>query len=105
MGAQEFAQMQLMILQLLADEDSTVSGFELRKKMETLGLKKSGPRFYQVMSKLEDASCVSAERTVVNHRGRDYQQVVYGLTPGGRFVLEQRRNEINTLAGRSLLAW
>ena len=48
---------------------SSASGIEIRRRLDSFGAKKSGPAFYQLMARMEDAGLVE---------GWYEQQIIYG---------------------------
>ena len=74
-------QLQLAVLgSLLSGE---VSGRELREKLSTLGFKKSGPAFYQMMSRLEDGKMVKGHYDEKIVEGQRIKERRYKVTASG----------------------
>ncbi len=79
--------LQFLVIESLLDGDR--SGRQVREYMGTRGARKSGPAFYQLMSRLEDAGLVEGrydDRDVAGHR---LKERVYKLIGAGRRAYEQ----------------
>ena len=63
----ELSHLQFLVLGILLASER--SGLEVRDRLAEFGVKKSGPAFYQLMARLEDAELVD---------GRYHQQVIDG---------------------------
>jgi len=82
----ELSHLQFAVLNVLGS--STISGKELRKALaDEHGLKKSGPAFYQMMARLEEAKFV---------KGWYEQQVIDGQ------IIKERNYEITANGVRAL---
>lgn len=74
MGLPRLSHLQFLVLGILLDAER--SGRELRERLADFGVRKSGPGFYQLMARLEDAGFVT---------GRYRQEVVEGQILRERF--------------------
>ena len=67
--------------------DSLISGEKygraLREILKEKGVKKSGPAFYQLMSRLEDAGFIEGRYENKMVRGQTVRERVYGITSCG----------------------
>ena len=79
----EITHLQFLVLASLLDGEQ--SGRFLRLKLDEIGERKSGPAFYQMMARLEDAGLV---------RGRYEQKIVEGQ------IIKERRYRV-TAAGHA----
>ena|SRR5438128_4961858 len=70
----QLTHLQFVVLDVLGTNE--VSGRQLRKRLSERGIKKSGPAFYQLMARLEEAKCVD---------GRYTQEVIDGQ------IIKERR--------------
>ncbi len=85
MGFPEITHLQFFVLAALLDGEQ--SGHSLREKLVKEGERKSGPAFYQMMARLEDAGLV---------QGHYDQKVIAGQ------IIKERRYKI-TAAGNAAL--
>jgi len=76
--------LQFMLLGFL--QQGPTCGQELRDALRSAGVRRSGPGFYQLMSRLEDSGFV---------RGRYEQRIVSGQ------IIRQRCYELTALGGRA----
>ena len=77
MRVPKLSHIQFMILTLLRSEDA--SGKQIREALHRAGVRRSGPGFYQIMSRMEDAGFV---------RGKYRQEIVDGQ------IIRERSYEI-----------
>jgi DNA-binding PadR family transcriptional regulator len=82
--------LQFLVLDALAGEEH--AGRTLRERLADYGVRNSGPAFYQMMSRLEEAGFVEGwyEQTVVE--GQNLKERRYRLTRDGKRALEETRN-------------
>jgi DNA-binding PadR family transcriptional regulator len=75
-----------VILSLLGEH--TVSGRQLRERLKDIGLKRSGPAFYQLMARLEERGYVQGwyKQAVID--GQIIKQRFYNVTSEGFRVLQ-----------------
>ncbi len=67
MGLPRLSHLQFLVLGVLLSEE--LRGRDIRARLEEFGVRKSGPGFYQLMARLEDARFV---------RGRYEQEIIEG---------------------------
>ena len=74
--------LQFAVLEVLGTARN-VSGKELRKSLDGLGIKKSGPAFYQMMSRLEESKFVEGwyEQQIID--GQIIKERQYKITGSG----------------------
>lgn len=79
--------LQFAIMATLKDGERT--GLAVRDELKRVGISKSGPGFYQVMARLEDAKLVTGryEHSVLD--GQPIKERVYELTGAGQRVLTE----------------
>ena len=82
MGVPTITSLQYFILCQLADAD--LAGHELRSKLQKEGIRKSGPAFYQLMARLEDARMVTGWYENATIDGQIVRERRYEITCGGR---------------------
>jgi DNA-binding PadR family transcriptional regulator len=73
----------LQILVIEAVGASQVSGRDLRARLAETGARKSGPAFYQLMSRLEESRFVEGEYAQKVIDGRVFKERVYRVTGEG----------------------
>jgi DNA-binding PadR family transcriptional regulator len=81
-----------------------VTGRELRERLSESGFKKSGPAFYQAMSRLEDSGFVKGSYTQKIVEGQIIKERKYELTGTGERALREAVSfysalNINTAGG------
>src|SRR6266404_4903821 len=90
--------LQFLILDALADGER--SGQEVRDALKTARVRKSGPAFYQLMARLEDAKFVSGRYEQKTIDGQPIKQRRYKLLAGGlRALAETREFYLERLGG------
>jgi DNA-binding PadR family transcriptional regulator len=97
----EITHLQFLVLEALTEADAP--GRELRALLVSHGVRSSGPAFYQMMSRLEDAGLVDGayDQRVVG--GQHVKERRYRLTKAGaRGVAETRSFYLDRLAARRL---
>ena len=70
----------------------TLSGREIRESLEGLDVRKSGPAFYQLMSRLEDGGLVKGEYSQEIVAGQIIRERHYTLTAAGSGAFEESRD-------------
>jgi DNA-binding PadR family transcriptional regulator len=73
-------------------------GHEVRTKLKELGIRKSGPGFYQAMARLEDAGFVSGWYENVDVRGQVIKQRRYRVLGKGFRAFHRTRDFYSTRA-------
>lgn len=89
-GLPELTHLQFLVLTIVRIR--TMSGKELREKLKTIAtIKKSGPAFYQMMARLEEAKFIKGwyEQEVID--GQIFKERHYEVLAGGIRALEQTR--------------
>jgi len=84
MRVPKLSHIQFMILTLLQVKDA--SGKEIRDALRRSGVRRSGPGFYQIMARMEDAGFVKGE----------YRQEIVASQ-----IIRERRYEITTIGRRA----
>lgn len=69
---------------VLSSLDDNITGRELRENLRSLGIKKSGPAFYQLMARLEDVGVVKGSYQVKIVEGQPIKERRYKITGSGR---------------------
>ncbi len=71
---------------------SSASGLEIRKRLAEFGAKKSGPAFYQLMARLEDAGLVEGwyEQQIID--GQIIRERHYKIKRSGSQAWQQSRD-------------
>jgi len=77
----EITHLQFLVLTLLSDEEQ--SGRFIRQKLDEIGEEKSGPAFYQMMARLEDAHLVRGHYDQKIVEGQIIKQRCYRITATG----------------------
>jgi DNA-binding PadR family transcriptional regulator len=83
----ELSQLQLAVLNCLLNGD--LSGRDLRAQLASLGWRKSGPAFYQMMSRIEDAGLVKGNYTKRLVSGQQIRERSYRITASGERAWEE----------------
>jgi DNA-binding PadR family transcriptional regulator len=89
MSLPELTHLQFLILEVVAD--AQVSGRNLREKLAELGVTKTGPAFYQLMARMEDAGYVKGwyEEKMVD--GQRIKERFYEIKGTGLRAVEATR--------------
>jgi DNA-binding PadR family transcriptional regulator len=82
--------LQFLVLDALADRERP--GRELRDGLTAWGVRRSGPAFYQMMARLEDAGLVEGWYEQRSVAGQHLKERSYRLTKPGRRALEGTRS-------------
>lgn len=97
----EITHLQFLVLEALAGSDQL--GRELRALLAAHGVRSSGPAFYQMMSRLEDAGLVEGAYDQRVVAGQHVKERRYRLTKAGaRAVAETRNFYLDRLSARRL---
>jgi DNA-binding PadR family transcriptional regulator len=86
----EITHLQYLILATL--QDGELAGRALRTLLATAGHGMSGPAFYQLMARLEDAGLVQGRYRQTVVEGQALKERVYTITGQGSRVREETRN-------------
>ncbi len=89
MNLPEITHLQFLVLNLCqAERSGEISGRRLRELMKQAGVKKTGPGFYQMMARLEDAGMVKGwyEQRLID--GQPIKERTYKLTAKGVRIKE-----------------
>jgi hypothetical protein len=81
MNVPDISHLQFLVLELIGARK--ITGRELREMLAKRGVKKSGPAFYQLMGRLEDAKFVSGSFTKKFVEGQLIRERVYSVTGAG----------------------
>ena len=90
----EVTHLQFLVLQLLLTGGKS-SGLSLREALQAKGVKKSGPAFYQLMGRLEEAKLVAGIYETKRLGGQTIKERVYNLTGDGRRAWHDVRDFVN----------
>lgn len=90
MSVPELSHLQIAVLDALGAKE--LSGRELREALKQSKISKSGPAFYQIMSRLEDAKFVAGRYDEKVIEGQRIKERRYQLTGEGSKAL---RNAVN----------
>lgn len=85
----ELSHLQFAVLEVLGTAER--SGKDLRTGLSELGIKKSGPAFYQMMARLEDAKFVEGEYVQQIVDGQIIKERQYKITENGIRALNQTK--------------
>jgi DNA-binding PadR family transcriptional regulator len=98
MSLPELTHLQFLVLSILLDGE--VAGRVLRERLADQGVNKTGPGFYQLMARLEEAKFVRGwyDQKVIN--GQVIKERRYEATPQGVAACDQAR-EFYLRRGRS----
>ena len=90
MAIPEITHLQFSVLAVLHSGEQ--SGRALREQLAELGMRRSGPAFYQLMSRLEDSELVEGryEQKIVD--GQIIKERFYCLTPSGTSAWQATRD-------------
>jgi DNA-binding PadR family transcriptional regulator len=77
----ELSHLQILVIEAIGA--GQVSGRDLRARLAEMGARKSGPAFYQLMSRLEESRFVEGEYTQKVIDGQIFKERVYRVTGEG----------------------
>jgi DNA-binding PadR family transcriptional regulator len=101
MRAPEVTHLQFQILAILMGQQ--LSGQSVRDELRSQGIRKSGPGFYQLMARLEDAGFVQGWYELNEIDGQVVKERWYKLTAAGnRAVSRTREFYLNQFAAMKL---
>ena len=86
----ELSHLQFAVLEVLGA--AQMSGKDLRTGLGELGINKSGPAFYQMMARLEDAKCVEGSYSQEIIEGQIIKERRYRITGNGIRALNQTKS-------------
>ncbi len=89
-GVPRLSHLQFLVVGTLRHR--TVPGRQVRATLKTFGVRKSGPAFYQLMSRLEDAGLVEGSYHQEIVRSQIIRERHYTLTAEGSRAWEGSRN-------------
>ena len=92
--------LQFLILSELVNGEA--AGHELRAMLDEEGQRKTGPAFYQLMARLEDAKLVKGKYRNTDVDGQIVRERRYEITGGGRRAVQAY---LEFAARRAGLAW
>lgn len=90
MSIPDLSHLQLAVLHALGSKE--ISGRELRERLKKENIHRSGPGFYQIMSRLEDGDFVKGRYKDVNLDGQIVKERRYQLTGQGSKALTAAGN-------------
>lgn len=97
MSLPNLSHLQFQILDCMASKE--ITGRDLRAALKEKGIKKSGPAFYQLMSRLEDSDFVKKRIEPKNVEGHEIKESLYkisGLGVEARYAAYQSYADSNT---------
>ena len=85
----QLSHLQFAVLEVLGT--AAMRGKDLRKRLSELEIKKSGPAFYQMMARLEEAKCVEGwyEQKIID--GQIIKERHYRITGHGIHALRETK--------------
>jgi DNA-binding PadR family transcriptional regulator len=86
----DITHLQFLILGMLRSEARL--GREIRRDLARHGARRSGPAFYQMMARLEDAGLIDGEYDQKIVRGQIIKERRYTLTPAGQTAWRATRD-------------
>jgi len=89
----ELSHLQFAVLEVIGT--AAMCGKDLRTSLSELGIKKSGPAFYQLMARLEDSKCVEGWYTQEIIEGQIIKERQYRITGNGIRALNQTKQFYN----------
>lgn len=90
MGLPKLTALQFAVIDCL--QGRKLKGRELRDKLiSDKGIKREGPAFYMVMSRMEAADLISSETTGVIIEGKTYHEKTYWVSGHGRKAYDEAR--------------
>jgi DNA-binding PadR family transcriptional regulator len=81
----ELSHLQCLVIQIIGS--GKLTGRELREKLAGAGAAKSGPAFYQMMSRLEESEYVTGEYSQKIVEGQIIKERAYRVTGSGEEAL------------------
>jgi len=75
--------LQFLALDLLRSEKDGLASPQLQTRFAELGIEHSGPKFYQLMRRLEEAGMIRSRNEPFDVAGGTVQRTVYAMTPQG----------------------
>lgn len=94
----EITHLQFLVLGML--RDGAALGRDVRRALARHGARRSGPAFYQMMARLEDAGLVTGEYDQKIIEGQIIKERRYTLTAGGARAWSSTRDfYLTTIAG------
>lgn len=102
MGLPPLTHLQFAILDVLGSHKK--SGREVREALKTLGIRKSGPAFYQLMARLEDAGFVKGwyDQKIID--GQIIKERCYRVLGAGARAFERTEEFYREASARKLAA-
>lgn len=91
MGLPKLTALQFAVIDCL--QGRTLKGRELRDMLlSEKGIKREGPAFYMVMSRMEEAGLICSETTGVVITGKTYHEKSYWVSGDGRSAYDETRS-------------
>ena len=90
MTVPKLSNLQFLVLGIL--RSGPLTGHVIRDQLAEFGFRKTGPAFYQLMSRLEDAAFVDGWYTQEIVQGQIIRERNYTLQPGGAAAWEVNRD-------------
>lgn len=89
MSLPEITHLQFVVMDIMGTKKT--SGRELRESLKKIGIKKSGPAFYQLMSRLEESKFVEGSYEFKIVEGQQIRERRYKLKGAGATAIAQAR--------------
>ncbi len=89
-GIPRLSHLQFLVVGILSGQ--SVPGREIRERLKAFGVRKSGPAFYQLMSRLEDSALVDGTYHQEIVDGQIIRERHYTITAGGTRAWEGSRD-------------
>lgn len=90
MPVPDITHLQFLILSILGGLDRP--GRDVRQKLADANVRKSGPAFYQLMARMEEAKLVKGEYRKIDIDGQAVQERWYKVTGAGMKAWERTRD-------------
>ncbi len=90
MSVPRLSHLQFLVVGLL--KGRTLSGHEIRQQLKSFDVRKSGPAFYQMMARVEDAGLVEGTYHQEILDGQIIRERHYRITPDGLQTWEASRD-------------
>lgn len=95
----------LQFLVLCELSSGKIPGHELRKRLRAEGFSKSGPAFYQLMSRLEDAKLVHGSYRNATVQGQVVRERLYEISGFGIKAAQQYVDSVRRTSAKAKWAW
>ena len=83
--------MQFLILDIIHSASAEIFSLQLQSELADLGLEHRGPKFYQLMKRLEQNGAIRVRQRELEIAGSGIQRTAYSLTNRGRAAWQATR--------------